>query len=269
VVGVGEGVTMWKPGDRVAGIFMQNWLDGPLTPAKAKGALGGDIDGVLAEYVLFKETGLIRLPEHLSFQEAATLPCAAVTAWNALAAGNLRPGATVLIQGTGGVSLFALQLARLQGARVLGISSSHTKLERAYAQGLDAGLNYLENPEWDRWAHDETGGEGVDLVIEVGGLGTLPRSLRAVRHGGTIAQVGVLAGAEDLTSFQIAPILHKQIKIQGIYVGSRQDFEDLNRAISLAILRPVGENFHWSQAREALARMEEGSHFGKLVLTVG
>ncbi len=269
VVGVGEGVTMWKPGDRVAGIFMQNWLDGPLTPAKAKGALGGDIDGVLAEYVLFKETGLIRLPEHLSFQEAATLPCAAVTAWNALAAGNLRPGATVLIQGTGGVSLFALQLARLQGARVLGISSSHTKLERAYAQGLDAGLNYLENPEWDRWAHDETGGEGVDLVIEVGGLGTLPRSLRAVRHGGTIAQVGVLAGAEDLTSFQIAPILHKQIKIQGIYVGSRQDFEDLNRAISLAILRPVGENFHWSQARDALARMEEGSHFGKLVLTVG
>jgi NADPH:quinone reductase-like Zn-dependent oxidoreductase len=269
VVGVGEGVTLWKPGDRVAGIFMQNWLDGPLTPAKAKGALGGDIDGVLAEYVLFKETGLIRLPEHLSFQEAATLPCAAVTAWNALAAGNLRPGATVLIQGSGGVSLFALQLARLQGARVLGISSSHTKLERAYAQGLDAGLNYLENPEWDRWAHDETGGEGVDLVIEVGGLGTLPRSLRAVRHGGTIAQVGVLAGAEDLTSFQIAPILHKQIKIQGIYVGSRQDFEDLNRAISLAILRPVGENFHWSQAREALARMEEGSHFGKLVLTVG
>jgi NADPH:quinone reductase-like Zn-dependent oxidoreductase len=269
VVGVGEGVTLWKPGDRVAGIFMQNWLDGPLTPAKAKGALGGDIDGVLAEYVLFKETGLIRLPEHLSFQEAATLPCAAVTAWNALAAGNLRPGATVLIQGTGGVSLFALQLARLQGARVLGISSSHTKLERAYAQGLDAGLNYLENPEWDRWAHDETGGEGVDLVIEVGGLGTLPRSLRAVRHGGTIAQVGVLAGAEDLTSFQIAPILHKQIKIQGIYVGSRQDFEDLDRAISLAILRPVGENFHWSQAREALARMEEGSHFGKLVLTVG
>jgi NADPH:quinone reductase-like Zn-dependent oxidoreductase len=269
VVGVGEGVTMWKPGDRVAGIFMQNWLDGPLTPTKAKGALGGDIDGVLAEYVLFKETGLIRLPDHLSFQEAATLPCAAVTAWNALAAGNLRPGATVLIQGTGGVSLFALQLARLQGARVLGISSSHTKLERAYAQGLDAGLNYLENPEWDRWAHDETGGEGVDLVIEVGGLGTLPRSLRAVRHGGTIAQVGVLSGAEDLTALQIAPILHKQIKIQGIYVGSRQDFEDLNRAISLAILRPVGENFHWSQAREALARMEEGSHFGKLVLTVG
>lgn len=269
VVGVGEGVTLWKPGDRVAGIFMQNWLDGPLTPTKAKGALGGDIDGVLAEYVVFKETGLIRLPDHLSFQEAATLPCAAVTAWNALAAGNLRPGATVLIQGTGGVSLFALQLARLQGARVLGISSSHTKLERAYAQGLDAGLNYLENPEWDRWAHDETGGEGVDLVIEVGGLGTLPRSLRAVRHGGTIAQVGVLAGAEDLTALQIAPILHKQIKIQGIYVGSRQDFEDLNRAISLAILRPVGENFHWSQAREALLRMEEGSHFGKLVLTVG
>ncbi len=127
VAAVGEGVTRWKPGDRVAGIFMQNWLDGPLTPAKAKGALGGDIDGMLAEYVVLRDTGLVRLPEHLSFAEAATLPCAAVTAWNALAAGNLKPGATVLILGTGGVSIFALQLARMMGVRVLGISSSAAK----------------------------------------------------------------------------------------------------------------------------------------------
>jgi NADPH:quinone reductase-like Zn-dependent oxidoreductase len=269
VVAVGEGVTAWKPGDRVAGIFMQNWLDGPPTAAKCRRALGGDIDGMLAEYVALKDTGLVSIPEHLSFQEAATLPCAAVTAWNALSVGDLKPGGTVLIQGTGGVAIFALQLARLRGARVLGISSSYEKLERAYSLGLDAGLQYKENPEWDRWALDETGGLGVDLVIEVGGIATLPRSLRALRIGGAIAQIGVLSGSADPAAFPVSTILHKQISLQGIYVGSRKDFEDLNRAITLAVLRPVGENFHWSQAREALARMEEGSHFGKLVLTVG
>ena len=174
VVAVGEGVTAWKPGDRVAGIFMQNWLDGPLTAAKARGALGGDIDGMLAEYVVLKETGLVRIPDHLSFQEAATLPCAAVTAWNALAAGDVKPGGTVLIQGTGGVSIFALQFAQLRGARVLGISRAATKSWSApSAMGLDAGLNYRDHPDWDRWAVDETGGEGVDLVVEVGGTGTL------------------------------------------------------------------------------------------------
>jgi NADPH:quinone reductase-like Zn-dependent oxidoreductase len=271
VVAVGQGVTAWKTGERVAGIFMQNWLDGPLTASKAVGALGGDIDGTLAEYMVVKETGLVRIPEHLSFQEAATLPCAAVAAWNALAAGNLQPGATVLIQGTGGVSTFALQLARMHGARVLGISGSNEKLQRAYSLGLDAGLNYLDNPDWDRWAMDETAGEGVDLVIEVGGIGTLSRSLKAIRIGGTIAQVGILSGPVDLVDnkpFPMPTILHKQARIQGIYVGSRKDFEDMNKAITLTLLRPVGENFHWSQAREALTRMEETSHFGKLVLTV-
>ena len=269
VAAVGEAVSRWKPGDRVAGIFMQNWLDGELTGAKARGALGGDIDGMLAEYVVLKQTGLVELPEHLSFQEAATLPCAAVTAWNALEAGKLKPGATVLIQGTGGVSIFALQLARLRGARVLGISSSFEKLERAHALGLDASLNYLDYPDWERWALDETGGEGVDLVVEVGGLGTMPRSLKAIRIGGVIAQVGVLSGSAAADPLPIASILHKMARIQGIYVGSRKDFEDLNKAITLAMLRPVGENFHWSQAREALIRMEEATHFGKLVLTVG
>jgi NADPH:quinone reductase-like Zn-dependent oxidoreductase len=195
VVAVGEGVTLWKPGDRVAAIFMQNWLDGPPTAIKSRGALGGDIDGMLAEYVVLKETGLVAIPEHLSFQEAATLPCAAVTAWNALSVGDLKPGATVLIQGTGGVAIFALQLARLRGAACAGHLLSFEKLERAYSLGLDAGLNYKENPEWDRWAMDETGGQGVDLVVEVGGMATLPRSLRALRIGGAIAQVGVLSGA--------------------------------------------------------------------------
>lgn len=267
VVAVGEGVTAWKPGDRVAAIFMQNWLDGPLTANRAKGALGGDIDGMLADFVVLKESGLVALPEHLSFQEAATLPCAAVTAWNALAAGDLKPGGAVLIQGTGGVSIFALQFARMRGLRVIGVSSSNEKLKRAAEMGLDAGLNYRDNPEWDRWAVEQTGGEGVDLVVEVGGSGTLARSLKAIRAVGTVAQVGVLAGAAEPVAIPL--ILHKMARIHGIYVGSRQDFIEMNRAVSLAHLRPVGEEFHWTQAREVLEKMEEGSHFGKLVLTVG
>lgn len=266
VVEVGEGVTAWKPGDRVAGIFMQNWLDGALTPARARGALGGDIDGMLTDFIVLNQKGIVEIPEHLSFQEAATLPCAAVTAWNALAATELKPGANVLIQGTGGVSIFALQFARLRGARVLGVSSSYKKLERAYGLGLDAGLNYTDNPEWDRWAVEQTGGVGVDLVVEVGGAGTLPRSLKAIRVGGTVAQVGVLT--REAEPLPMASILHKQARIQGIYVGSRKDFVEMNKAVTLAQLRPVGENFHWTQAREALERMEEASHFGKLVLTV-
>jgi NADPH:quinone reductase-like Zn-dependent oxidoreductase len=271
IVAVGDNVTAWKPGDRVAAIFMQNWLDGPPSAAKSRGALGGDIDGMLTEYIVLKETGLVSIPDHLSFQEAACLPCAAVTAWNALAVGDLKPGGTVLIQGTGGVAIFALQLARLRGARVLGISSSDEKLERAYALGLDAGLNYKDSPEWDRWAMDETAGQGVDLVVEVGGPVTLPRSLRAIRIGGAIAQVGVLTAGADQPAPELpfASVLHKQARIQGIYVGSRKDFQDLNKAIGLTQLRPVGENFHWSQACEALAKMEDASHFGKLVLTSG
>jgi NADPH:quinone reductase-like Zn-dependent oxidoreductase len=268
VMALGDGVSSLKPGDRVAAIFMQNWLDGPIDRTKSKGALGGDIDGMLAEYVVLKETGLVKIPEHLSYQEAATLPCAAVTAWNALGAARLQPGATVLIQGTGGVSIFALQLARLSGARVLGISSSDAKLARAHSLGLDEGLNYADNPEWDKWALELTNGEGVDLVVEVGGMKTLPRSLKAIRIGGTVAQIGVLTGSGDPVHFPLGSILHKCVRVQGIYVGSRKDFEDLNRAISLVGLRPVGENFHWSQAREVLMRMEESSHFGKLVLTI-
>jgi NADPH:quinone reductase-like Zn-dependent oxidoreductase len=266
VVAVGAGVTLWKPGDRVAGIFMQNWIDGPLTAAKAKGALGGDIDGMLADYVVLHEQGLVPIPDHLSFQEAAALPCAAVTAWNALAAGDVKPGSTVLLQGTGGVSIFALQFAKLKGARVLLVSSSDEKLERARTLGADTVLNYRENPVWERWAFDETGGEGVDLVVEVGGVGTLGRSLRSIRTGGTVAQVGVLSSTNE--PFPLPMILHKLARLHGIYVGSRQDFLEMNRAIAFAQLRPVGEEFHWTQAREVLERMEEGSHFGKLVLTV-
>jgi NADPH:quinone reductase-like Zn-dependent oxidoreductase len=266
IVAVGTGVARWKKGDRVAGIFMQNWLDGPPTPAKVKGALGGDLDGTLAEFVVFKETCLVAIPEHLSFEEASTLPCAGVTAWNALCVAYLKPGSTVLIQGTGGVSIFALQFAKLKGYRVLGISSSDAKLARACSLGLDAGLDYGETSEWDRWVLEQTGGEGVELVVEVGGVGTLPRSLRALRMAGVIAQIGVLSGPAEPIPLPI--ILHKQARIQGIYVGSRHDFEQMNEAISESKLRPVFESRPWTEAREVLRRMENASHFGKLVLTL-
>jgi NADPH:quinone reductase-like Zn-dependent oxidoreductase len=266
VEAVGEGVRTWKPGDRVAGIFMQKWIDGPATPAKVKGALGGDIDGMLADHVVLNEAGLISIPAHLRFEEAACLPCAAVTAWNALAAGKLEPGSTVLIQGTGGVSIFALQFAHLMGARVLGVSSSDEKLSRAKKLGLSAGLNYCEWPEWDRWVLEQTNGEGVDLVVEVGGLGTLPRSLRAVKMGGTISQIGVLSGAAE--ALPLGAILHKQVLVRGIYVGSRRDFEEMNRAVALAELRPIFDCYSWTEVQDVFRRMEGGSHFGKLVLRV-
>ncbi len=266
VSAIGDGVTDWQPGDRVCGTFFQNWIDGPPTPAKIKGALGGDIDGMLAEYVLLKHSGLVRIPHHLSFEEAATFPCAALTAWNALIVANIQADSTVLVQGTGGVSVFALQFAKLKGARVLGISSSDAKLQRACSLGLDKGLDYGETSEWDRWVVEQTNGEGVDLVVEVGGVGTLPRSLRAVKMGGFIAQIGVLSGPAE--PIQIPLILHKQIHIQGIYVGSRERFEEMNHAIAAAKLHPVLESRPWTEAREAFQEMISATHFGKLTLKV-
>lgn len=268
VVAVGAGVTEWKPGDRVAGIFFQNWLEGPPAAAKQKGALGGDIDGMLATEVVLAETGLVRIPEHLSFAEAATLPCAALTAWNALFnVSNTRPGDTVLIEGTGGVSIFALQFAKMAGARVLGISSSDEKLERAKGLGLDTGLNYRENPDWEKWVNEQTGGEGVGLTVEVGGAGTLARAIRATRVGGTIAQIGVLTGPNE--GVDIRPVLSKQMKIHGVYVGSRKQFLAMNEAIGLAGLKPVVDAvFPFADAPAALRRMESAAHFGKIAIAV-
>ena len=268
VVSVGEGVTAWKAGDRVAAIFMQNWLDGPPTAAKSRGALGGDIDGMLAEYVVLKETGLVKIPEHLSFQEAATLPCAAVTAWNAVVTkGSLEPGDAVVIQGTGGVSIFALQFAKMLGARVLGTSSSDEKLDRAKALGLDAGLNYKSTPDWAEWVATETGGQGADLIVEVGGAGTFAQSLKAVRVGGTIAQIGILSQSQEL--LQIVPILRKQVRVQGIFVGSRANFEAMNQAISLHNMKPeIDSVFAFKDAQAAFQTMEAASHFGKIVIQI-
>ncbi len=268
VVATGEGVTRVKPGQRVAGIFMQNWLEGAPTAQKQHGALGGDIDGMLAEYVVLHENGVVVIPDHLSWEEAATLPCAGVTAWNALVhVGKIKTGDTVVIQGTGGVSIFALQFAKALGARVLGTSSSDQKLEHAKKLGLDAGVNYKQIPDWPKWVLEQTDGEGADLVVEVGGAGTFFQSLKAVRIGGTVAQIGVLSQTNE--PLNIVPILHKQIHIQGIYVGSRAHFLEMNRAIAQTALKPVVDTmFPFDQAREALRYLESGAHFGKLVIRI-
>ncbi|HEX4311949.1 MAG TPA: NAD(P)-dependent alcohol dehydrogenase [Acidobacteriaceae bacterium] len=268
VVAIGAGVTRVKVGDRVAGIFMQNWIDAAPSAEKSRGALGGDVDGMLAELIVLREEGLVHFPSHLSYEEAATLPCAAVTAWNALVrAGKTKAGDTVVILGTGGVSLFALQFAKMLGARVLGTSSSDAKLERAKSLGLDAGVNYRQHPEWDKWVIEQTGGRGADLIVEVGGAGTLAQSLGAVRVGGVVAQIGVLS--ESHQSFPVGLLLHRQVRLCGIYVGSRADFEMMIRAISQQNLKPqVDEVFSFSNAPAALQCMQSGSHFGKLVTSV-
>ena len=274
VVAIGEGVCRVRVGDRVCGIFMQRWLDGSLTAEKSKEALGGDVDGMLAEYVLLNEEGVVSFPAHLSYEEAATLPCAGLTAWNALHhAGNpgdpARSGETILVQGTGGVSVFGLQFGKLMGIRVIGTSSSEAKLERARGLGLDAGCNYKERPEWWKWVLEMTDGVGTDRIIEVGGAGTFGQSLRAARVGGLIAQIGVLSGGSTSEPLALTPILHKQLRVQGIYVGSRAMFEEMNAAIMAAKLHPVVDRvFGFDEALEAFAHMESGSHFGKIVIRV-
>jgi NADPH:quinone reductase-like Zn-dependent oxidoreductase len=268
VVEVGEEVNDVAVGQRVAGIFMQRWLEGAPTAETSRGALGGDVDGMLAEYVVLHQSGVVPFPKHLSYAEAATLPCAGVTAWNALEhAAHIKPGDVVVIQGTGGVSIFALQFAKLAGATVIGTSSSDEKLARAKTLGLDAGLNYRQSPEWAKWVQQQTGNRGADLIVEVGGAGTFSQSLQAVRFGGTVAQIGILGQSEQPLPIRL--ILHRQIRIQGVYVGSRAHFDAMNRAITASGTRPVVDRIYaFDEAREALKSMEKGSHFGKIVIQV-
>jgi NADPH:quinone reductase-like Zn-dependent oxidoreductase len=266
VAAAGDGVSQVKTGDRVAAIFMQRWLCGEVTEEKARSSLGGGgAPGLFAEYVLLHEDGVVGVPAHLGDEEAATLPCAAVTAWHALIAeGNLKPGDTVLTQGTGGVSLFALQFARLAGARVLITSSSDAKLQRALQMGAGDGINYKTVPEWEERVRDLTGGVGVDHVVELGGAGTLGKSLRAVRAGGRVSLIGVLSGGGQVNPM---PILMKNVRVQGIYVGSREMFEAMNRAIAQHQLRPVVDRvFPFGEVGAALRYLESGAHFGKVCL---
>src|SRR5579872_3946637 len=266
VVAVGADVKRWKVGDRVCTIFTQGWLEGSLSIEKRRTALGaGDLDGVLREYGAFDENGLVEVPGHLSFEEAATLPCAAVTAWNALiVSGKLNAGDTVLTLGTGGVSIFALQFAKMHGARVIATSSSDEKLAKAKGLGADDLINYKKAPEWDKEVLRLTNRIGVDHVIEVGGAGTLSRSLNSVRVAGHVALIGVLAVVGE---FDPRSILMKAVRMQGILVGSRQMFEEMNKAIKTNRLKPViDKTFAFKEAAEALRYMESGSHFGKIIV---
>ncbi len=267
VSAVGHNVTRVKVGDRVAGIFMQTWLAGELTEAKAKSALGAGTQGMLAEYVVLHEDGMVHIPGHLSYEEAATLPCAAVTAWHAVVESGLKPGESVLALGTGGVSVFALQFSILAGARVIITSSSDEKLTRVKQLGASHGINYRVVSDWDKRVKELTGGTGVDLIVEVGGAGTLPRSLRSVTTGGRISLIGVLTGSTGEAN--PLSIVMKNIRVQGILVGSREMFESMNRAISLHRLRPVVDRiFPFEEAQEALRYMESGSHVGKICIKI-
>ena len=269
VVATGENVTKWKIGDRVCPIFMQGWIDGDIEFKKARTALGGDIDGCLAEFRSFDENGLVLIPEHLSYEEAATLPCAALTAYHALfVSGCLKSEDSVLLQGTGGVSIFALQFSSIYASKTIITSSSDEKLGRAKELGAGHLINYKETPEWDKAVLELTERRGVDQVVEVGGAGTIQKSLNAVRMGGHIAVIGALSGGEGTIS--PVSILMKSLKLHGIFVGSRQMFEQMNKLLCLhSHLKPVIDKvFDFKEAREALRYMESGAHFGKIVVKV-
>ena len=266
VIEAGTGVTRVKAGDRVVSIVAQDWTTGRLTDRIRESVLGTAIDGVLAEYVVLNQEGVVQFPAHLSYEEAATLPCAGATAWNALAGvGSIKPGDTVLVQGSGGVSVFALQFATTLGAGVIAISSSDKKLERLRELGAFAGVNYKSVPEWGAEVLRITEGEGVDHVVEVGGAGTLAQSLQAVRVGGTISLIGALAGVEG--TINPLTVLLKGVRLQGLSVGPREVFEEMNRAIWQHKLRPIIDRvFPFEQAKEAMHYLESGKHFGKVVV---
>lgn len=268
VVTVGEGVAEWKPGDRVASLFFQDWADGDITQSIGRSALGGSIDGVFATDRILPAHGIIRIPDTLTFAQAATLPCAALTAWNALVEkGNLRAGETVLIQGTGGVSLFGLGIAKAHGARVILTSSSDEKLERGRALGADETINYKSTPEWDAEVLKLTEGRGVNHIVEVGGSGTMPRSFNAVRQSGQIHLIGVLSKPGE--GVDILPVLRKSIYLNGVYVGSRAMFTRMNAALETTGLQPVlDRTFPLSEARQAFEYLQSGRHFGKIVLSL-
>jgi len=266
VVEVGASVTKWRVGDRISSCVIPAWLSGGPTAETSKSAIGaGGAPGVAREFAIFGEDAIVSAPEHLSYEEAATLPCAALTAWHALAvSGKVAPGETVLTLGTGGVSVFAVQFAKAMGARVIATSSSDDKLDRIRSLGADETINYRSTPDWERSVLDLTSGRGVDHVIEVGGTGTLTRSVKSVRTGGHIALIGALDMAGE---FNPIPVFMKGIRMQGIFIGSREMFEEMNAFIVEHKIHPVidGE-FAFDELREALHHMESGSHFGKVVV---
>lgn len=263
---IGANVTRLVVGDRVAASFFPTWLDGPLSDFHHSNALGGGRDGMFAEEVVLPESAWVRFPEHLTFEQAATLPCAGVTAWHALfEAAALKPGETLLLQGTGGVSVFALQLAKAAGAHVIMTSSSAEKRERALALGADHVLDYRADPKWGESAKAWTGGRGVDLVVDVGGPGTLGQSIVALRYGGTVSILGVLTGTRG--EVDTYAIFHKTLRVAGIYVGSVAMFERFGRALGARRIEPIVDRvFPFEEARAAYEHLASGAHFGKVVV---
>ena len=269
VVEIGENVTKFKVGDRVMPIFMQGWSGGKIDADKSRTALGGDLDGCLREFGAFDENGLVCIPEHFSYEEAATLPCAAVTAYHALfESGNIASNDTILLQGTGGVSIFALQMASVLGTQIIITSSSDEKLEKAKELGATDFINYKTREDWDKAVLELTEKRGVDHVVEVGGAGTIGKSLNAVKVGGHIAVIGVLSGA--MGGLNPVNVLMKSVRMQGIYVGSKQMFEDMNRMFCQHThLKPIVDKvFEFGEVKNALKYMESGSHFGKIVVKI-
>jgi len=268
-VEIGPGVTRVKVGDRVAANFFQRWVGGEPAADTHASALGGSIDGMLADYALLEEDGVVKIPPHLSFEEGATLPCAAVTVWHAMIEhARLKAGDTVLLQGTGGVSVFGLQFAHAFGIRAIITSSSDDKLKRAEKLGAAFGINYRTTPDWDKAAMEFTGGAGVDHVVEVGGAATLTRSFHAIRVGGKITLIGGLSGGAS----ELNPglIFSRRANVQGISVGSTQMFAAMNRAIEVNAIKPVIDKvFAFADAQAAYQHLASGAHFGKIVIGVG
>lgn len=267
IVEVGGEVTNVKPGDRVATCFFERWVGGDATDEALASALGAARGGALAEEVVLHEDGVVRAPKHLSHEEVATLPCAALTAWNALFRRGqpCRPGDTVLLLGTGGVSIFGLQFALMAGARTIITSSSDEKLARALALGAHAAVNYRTTPEWHTPVRELTGGRGVDHIIEIGGATTIPESLQSVRQGGRIALIGAVAGAGTV---DVGSAGTRRVSIEGVYVGSREMFSEMNRAITLHQMKPVIDStFGFDDAPAAYQHMTGQSHFGKVVIS--
>jgi NADPH:quinone reductase-like Zn-dependent oxidoreductase len=266
VVETGPGVTRVAVGDLACPAFSQTWLAGPPSERNRVGTLGGPRDGVMQELMVLSEEGVVKMPSHLDAVQAASLPCAALTAWHATAVQGVKAGDVVVVQGTGGVALFALQFAKLQGARTIITSSSDAKLERARALGADATINYRTTPEWNREVRKLTGGRGADLIVELGGAKTLEESLKAIRGGGTLAMIGVLSGG--LAELNLGRVVTTSVRLQGIAVGSRDMFEAMVRAIDQHRLVPVivERRYGFDAAGEAVRAIAEGQHFGKIAI---
>jgi NADPH:quinone reductase-like Zn-dependent oxidoreductase len=267
VTAIGPNASRFKEGDRVAGCFFQGWVDGVPDPTKLM-ALGSPADGMLAEFVLLHEDGVVAVPDHLSYEEAACLPCAGLTAWSALmVSGSIQPGQTMLALGTGGVSIFALQFAKMSGARVIITSCDDAKLERAKALGADDIVNYETTPDWDQEVLKLTNGRGVDHIVEVGGAGTLAKSFLSIGFRGQISLIGVLSGRDGDTNPH--GLMLKNACLTGIFVGSRVMFEQMNQAITINQMNPVIDRvFAFEDAADAFDYQLSAKHLGKVVIKV-